>query len=156
MAELVTDTMLDILEAIVRAGSGLPTLSRNETLDQGLEAIGEHRSGWLNMVDGDVNVDNELLGGGGSYDLVQEARFELLVRARSESDGRSALAGLISAIADQIDYANDDGNEDGLAVQGCVADITRLQRDNLASDGIPFVKGAILTVRLQMTSDRPF
>ncbi|WP_373237834.1 hypothetical protein [Cohaesibacter celericrescens] len=153
---LKSDQMLDVLADVVSAGEGLPTLNRNQTLDDGLEALEDGGKAWLNMVDGDIDVNEEALGISDSFELEQLASFELIVKCADEPSCRAAISDLVTKISHQIDLANDPDMIGGLAAVGCYARITRFQRDNLVTAGVPNTKGASVTVALTFISDQPF
>nr|WP_321482853.1 hypothetical protein [uncultured Cohaesibacter sp.] len=156
MADLSSDDILDAVDSVVASlvSGDFPVLHRNETLDDALAALDGGEKAYLNMVDGDLRTSGEALGGGGYYELEQEALFELTVKAGSEAQSRSALGRIIQALAAVIEAANADGG--ALAALGALAAPTGLQRDNLATSGVPGIKGAVVTVTVSFTSDQPF
>ncbi len=154
MTDLKSDLMLDALAAVVGAADGIPALHRNAVLDDALEAIDGGALAYVNMVDSDVRVIGEALGTVEGYELEQEVKFEITVKASSEPAARAATGAIVDAVHGAITAATGEGG--ALEDLGCWADITGLQRDNLATQGIPGIKGVLLTVTMTFISDRPF
>nr|WP_321459605.1 hypothetical protein [uncultured Cohaesibacter sp.] len=156
MTSLRSDDVLDALEAVVsaRAASDFPSLNRNAVLDDALTALDNGALSYLNMVDGDVRSVGEALGTDDGYELEQDAKFELIVKAQSEPAARSAIAGIANALHDEIAVSGADGG--ALEQLGCWAAVSALKRENLATEGIPGIKGAEIVVTLTFISDRPF
>lgn len=156
MTSLKSDDVLDQLAVVVSAAAGddFPPLNRNRVLDDALTALDNGALSYLNMVDGDVRRTNEALGTDEGYELEQDAIFELIVKAVSETAARTAIASIANALHDAVVAASGEGGS--FELLGCWPEVTGLRRENLATEGIPGIKGAELTVTMTFISDRPF
>lgn len=165
-----TETVMKALVAALaakaaEADSPLAVPLRNESLFTRMEEAGGDLARYLNVWDGEGAPTDMALGAGGAgpidddaeggYDIEHRAVVEWLV-AGGDDDEREAFfdAGLV-AIHDAL-RPGDDLLYLGGAVSFC--DIERVSRagSGLATDGLPNVKAAEITVLLTFTSPRPF
>lgn len=128
---------------------------RNQELPERFEEVGDVGM-FLNVLDGDTNQDDDrqILGeandGVNVYELEQMATVEWIV-AGPEDDAREAAHDLgMIAIDDAL------AADRSLGLEECHAQIVRVRRAGLTTDGLPNIKAVAFDVAITITSDRPF
>lgn len=132
-----------------------PRPSRNDTLDSMLENIGDGDGGRINVLDGDRKDMTAMTGAATAdipdgYDITHGAVVEVLVQAKNAADRDAIFDALMLSIHDAIRVDRSLGN----VVTWC--DYDSIQRTNLAVDGLPGVKAAVIGIDLLFLSNRPF
>lgn len=149
-----SDTALTALQTVLTtlaaAQTSIPSVHRNEPLEKMLEALEGGAKGFANLIDGDIRVDNTLIGGGSVYELTLLPQLEVIVSGDTDADRRAALSAIVNAVAAAIDT---DLTLGGVCENSRVAGI---QRSGLVTDGVPNLAGLIIALEVELTSDRPF
>ncbi|MET1410705.1 hypothetical protein ABVF61_00455 [Roseibium sp. HPY-6] len=149
-----SDTALTALAAVLTtlaaAETSIPSVHRNEPLEKMLEALDGDAAGYANLIDGDIQVDNVLIGNGAVYELTLLPTLEIIVQGDTDADRRAALSGIVGAVATAIDAD---------PALGGACDDTRMsgiQRSGLVTEGVPNLAGLLILIEVQLTSDQPF
>jgi hypothetical protein len=151
--------LVDALQAAASETTFLPP-TRNEALSTQTKAIAGLRSSF-NIWDGEGGPDDSrtLVGTDVSpdvdgFELNQRPQLELIFEGGTETARAVAMDAALIAIDDVL--RADRTLNGALGAEGW-AMIERVDRaGSLATDGLPGVKGAIVTVLLVFTSNRPF
>lgn len=132
--------------------------TRNLALADQIEALGATTSGHLNLVDGGSQILEIMLGNPPTYEIEHTAELEWIVRAVGQSDRDAAFDDGLCAIADVVDTVSAAIEAQDAPYAGILdaIEIAGIERSNLAIDGVPQLKGAIVSLRLTFTSSRPF
>lgn len=167
-SETVIQALVDALTARSQGvNAPLPTPLRNEDLYARLEKSDAGLRRIVIVWDGASEVTEEVLGAdlgdpidedaAGGYDIAQRPQIEMAIADGDPGARTAAFDAALIAIHDAVRPAIVDGNPVylGGAVDYCA--IESIEREgNLATDGMPGVRAAIVTVRLVFTSPRPF
>jgi len=151
MASRTEEALQALVSALAAAdGASLPEPTRNRVLADALDALEGSAAAHLNVVDGDGEVEATELGQPRVYEISQTAAVEWIVQASTDADREAAFDAGLEAIATAV--------EADPTLGGVVDDteITAVTRSNLAIEGVPQLKGAEISIRLQFTSTRPF
>jgi hypothetical protein len=152
-----TETALLALYAVLGdalAAAGFAAPMRNETVDVLLENIGNGSRNIVNLIDGNGDLSEEMLGAEaqpGGYEIDHKAEIEGLI-ANPDPEQRDADFDRLWIVIDNAIAA--DRTLAGV-VDGCFL-APPFERSNPRTDGIPGVKYAVVTVALQFTSTRIF
>jgi hypothetical protein len=129
--------------------------SRNQELSERFqETDGVGR--FFNVLDGDTDPDpdRQVLGpanaGDRIYELRQLATIEWAVFAADDTEREAAHDAGMIAIDDAL------AADRSLGLEECWAEIERVRRSGLTTDGLPNIKASALDVAITITSDRPF
>lgn len=152
--ELATAALVDAISAVM-VDRGFPRPARNATLDVIFETIGESDGAFVNVVDGNSDVTDEMLGADADsaiegYEIKLEPIIEIVVRA-GDPEARDALC---DAILRALNDAIITDRMLGGTVDYCK--VMSVARNNLATEGVPYVKGVEVTLLLEFTSPYPF
>jgi hypothetical protein len=158
-----TEQILAALHAALGAaaaaeGAAVTGVTRNEALADQLAALGAGTAGHLNLVDGSSQILSTLLGAPPTYEIEHSAEIEWIVQAATQPARDAAFDAGLNAIADTVDSvaaAIEDGDAPFAGLLDAI-EIGGIERSNLAIEGVPQLKGAIVTVKLTFTSSRPF
>lgn len=154
--EEVIAAFVAALAAMAGSTPALPAPTRNLALADMLDALDAPAEGHLNVVDGSTINRATILGAPVLYELAQAVEVEWIVQAAAQADRDTAFDAGLVAIADTVDALNAaieaDASPGGIAH----AEITSIDRTNLAIDGSAQLKGASIVVTLEFTSPRPF
>ncbi|CTQ53545.1 hypothetical protein LP7551_02069 [Roseibium album] len=143
----VLDALHVVLSDLADGDNDVPAIGRNETLDSALEALDSGARGYANMVDGDLERVNQSLGSGGGYEMRQTALLELVVKAATDAERRSALKTILSRV-----NATLEASTGGLAHW----EINGIDRLDQATDGDPHVTGITVQIACEFVSDVPY
>lgn len=149
-----SDTALTALHAVLTtlatADTAVPTVHRNEPLEKMLDALDGDAKGFANLLDGDIRVENTLIGNGPIYELVLLPQLEVIVSGENDADRRAALSAIVNAVAAAVDADPTLGNacEDSR--------VAGIQRSGLVTEGAPDIAGLIIALEVELTSDQPF
>jgi len=149
-----SDTALTALQSVLttlaRSETAVPTVHRNEPLEKMLEDLDRGAKGFANLIDGDIRIDNILIGDGPVYELTLLPQLEIIVQGNSDAERRAALSAIVDTIATAIDA-------DPTLANACedsrVAGITR---SGLVTDGVPNLAGLIVALEVEITSNQSF
>lgn len=147
-----TETALQALKTALQAQTalgGLPTPHRNQVLPSDMDSF-SGAAAFLNLLDGRGTIDGVALGGTLQYEIRHEAEIEWMVDAEDAATREALFDQGLEAIASAVEGML----KDGAPLDD--AEITSIERSNLATDGLPTVKAASITVALTFTSQRPF
>lgn len=137
----------------------LPLPLRNEMLPTRLDVFTGTTAGFLNVLDGSGGPEGADGGSGetlgadvteSGYEITQRAEVEWIIEAAEKVDREAAFdAGLV--------LLNSKLKSDR-TLGGVVDDVRfeKIERSGLAIDGLPNLKGAIITVALTFLSSEPF
>lgn len=146
--------LVSVIDAAT-APRGYPKPSRNDTLDGILENIGDGDGGMINVLDGNQVQREEVVGADtgvmdNAYEIVQGAQIEVIVKATDPKNRDAMFDQAVLMIHDQIAADRTLGG----IVNWCAVD--SIERADLAVDGLPFLKGAVISAQLTFVSTRPF
>ncbi|MEE4012101.1 hypothetical protein V1T76_08580 [Roseibium sp. FZY0029] len=147
-SDAVLTALHTVLTDLATADAAVPTIKRNETLDDAFEALDAGAQAYGNMVDGDLERITEALGvPGGQYEMRQFALLELIVKAATDEARRAALGVILAKVHAAL-----------VASTGGVAhwEITGLDRLGQATDGDPEVSGYTVEITCEFVSDVPY
>jgi len=163
MASRTEEALQALVAAFAAAAAAAPTVlpppSRNEMLPTRLEAFDGTTCGFLNVLDGSGGPEGadggpgETLGADDSvdgYEIIHRAEVEWIIEAVEKDDREAAFdAGLVTLNAKL---------KSDRRLGGIVDDVRfeKIERSGLAIDGLPNLKGAIITVALTFLSSEPF
>lgn len=169
-----TETVLQALVAALTAkaqevDSPLVAPLRNESLFARMTEGDDAIARYLNVWDGEGEPTDELLGADadptidddadvGRYDIEHRATLEWAVAGGSDAAREAAFDAGLVAIHDAVRPAvsGDTRTYLGGAVGFCTIERIGRSGSGLVTDGLPNVKAAEITVRLEFTSPRPF
>lgn len=139
-----------LLTTLASAETFIPSVHRNEPLEKMLEALDGSATGYANLIDGDIQVDNVLIGSGAVYELTLQPTLEVIVQVDTDADRRTALSAIVGAVATAIDADP--------TLAGACEDtrISGIQRSGLVTEGVPNLAGLLILIEVQLTSDQPF
>jgi hypothetical protein len=133
----------------------IPKPLRNEGLPTEFSPPANGVRQYLNLWDGEHEVDAELLGAdvlSAGYDLVHKSPLEYAVAGKDQATRDAAFSDGLIAIDDAIKADRTLGG----VVSHCAIEQVNGQGSGLTTDGLPNIKGAELIIRMEFTSDRPF
>jgi hypothetical protein len=144
----------EALDTIV-GPEGYPRVTRNETLNSILENIGDGDGARINVLDGVGEID-EIMASADSdasimgYELIQHPEIEIISLATDAAKRDAVFDQMLEYVAQSV--------EADRTLGGVVdyAEIERIEREHVRIEGLPYIKGGIITLVLSFTSSRPF
>jgi hypothetical protein len=159
MTSRTEDALLGLNAALTAAAGDypkpFPVPLRNEALPSQFTIFTGKLGAFLNILDGDGGP-SQIMAGADVDPTIQG----YLIQHRASVEW--AVEGIPSGDLQTLFDLGFVGIDDALAVDrtlgGVVeyAEIEKIQRSNLVTDGLPNTKSAIVTVLMQFTSERPF
>jgi len=149
-SDIALTALQSVLTTLATSETSVPSFHRNEPLEKMLEALEDGAKGFANLIDGDVRVDNVLIGDGAVYELTLLPDLEVIVQGDADADRRASLSAIVGAVAVAVDA---DPTLGGACAHSRLAGITR---SGLATDGVPNLSGLIVGLEIELTSDQPF
>lgn len=154
-----TEQAIGALVTALTAAAGVSTFPapvRNEALPSELKALSGTVRAWLNVWDGQGGPNEILLGGNSLGNRVFELQWRAEATLVVESTDNAAREASYDAALIAIDNTLRVDRTLGGTVDWVEIERVEASGSGLVTDGMPDVKGCVVTILLSYTSDRPF